>query len=186
MLRFARRRLEDAGVRARVARGRMESFSFARPFDIAHCLVSTFRYLLDEASAAAHLACVADALRPGGVYVLGLHVCDYDQAGCARERWTADRDGVGVVCNIQSWPPDRRTRMERVRSRLVVDRGGRVERFETHWTFRTYSVRQLRALIRSEPRLEHVATYDFGYDVDRPVELDGSCIDYVLVLRRAG
>ncbi|MHC4949061.1 MAG: class I SAM-dependent methyltransferase, partial [Planctomycetota bacterium] len=91
MLRFARRRLDDAGVRARVARGRMESFAFARPFDVAHCLVSTFRYLLDEASAAAHLACVADALRPGGVYVLGLHVCDYDQVGCARERWTADR-----------------------------------------------------------------------------------------------
>ena len=184
MLEYAQRRLDSAGLRANLQRGRMESFAFAPRFDLAHCLVSTFKYLLDEASARAHLQCVAKALHPGGLYVLGFHLSDYDDLACSRERWFGERDGASVICNIQSWPPERRRRLERVRSRLVVKQRGKTLRTETNWLFRAYNVRQMRRLLASVPTLQHVATYDFAYDLAAPREFTDNQLDCVLILRR--
>lgn len=186
MLAFARERLEEAGLAAELAVKRMEAFAYRKRFDLAHCLVSTFKYLLTERDARGHLESVAAALAPGGVYVLGVHLSEYGATGVNRERWVAERGGTRVVCNIQGWPPDRAKRLERVRSRLVVEEGGETRRMETNWTFRTYDARELRRLLRSVPALEHVATYDFTYDLAAPRELDDEQLDCVLVLRRRG
>jgi SAM-dependent methyltransferase len=185
MLAFARDRLSAAGLRATLRKARMEEFRLQGRFDLAHCLVSTFKYLLTERDARGHLRSVARALVPGGVYVLGLHLSEYGSSHRTRERWVAERDGTHVVCNIQGWPPDRRTRTERVRSRMVVTEGGEQRRIETSWTFRTYDAAQLRRLVRSVPELEHVATFDFTYDPEAERELDDDQLDCVLVLRRA-
>ena len=169
----------------RLRRGAMQSFKPPGRFDLAHCLVSSFRYLHTESDARRHLECVAQALRPGGLYVLGLHLTEYGHDAPSRERWVGSRRGVHVVCNIQGWPAERRRRRERMRTRLVVSKRGAIARYETSWEFRTYSVRQLRALIASVPALEHIATYDFDYDLERVQELGAERLDQVLVLRRA-
>jgi SAM-dependent methyltransferase len=184
MLAYARQRLAKHRLKARLIKADMARFAFRSKFDLAHCLVSSFKYLLTEADARAHLRCIADVLKPGGLYILGTHLTDYADRQRNRERWTARRNDLEVICNIQGWPADPRKRLEQVRSRLIVRRNGRVRRFETNWMFRTYGVRQLRSLIASVPRLEHVATYDFFHDIDRPAALDGIGMDVVLVLRR--
>ncbi|MHC5026581.1 MAG: class I SAM-dependent methyltransferase [Planctomycetota bacterium] len=184
MLRFAKQRLKDAGLRGRATTADMAAFDVGGGFDLAHCLVSTFKYLRTEDDARGNLECVADALQPGGVYVLGLHICDYDEEGKSRERWVARRGRVEVTCNIQAWPADRQARTEEVRSRLIVREGRRETRYETSWTFRTYDFPQLQSLIRSVPAFEHVATFDFNYLADEPLPFDGGRYDNVLVLRK--
>lgn len=184
MLSFARNRLKEHGYKGKIMRGDMADFSFPGKFDLAHCLVSTFKFLSDEASARNHLNCIARTLKPGGLYVLGLHLSDYEDQTRSRERWVARRGAIEVVCNIQGWPPDPRKRRERVRSRLVVTENGIIKRFETQWTFRTYSCRQLASLIKSVPELELVANYNFKYEIDRPIPLDGEYMDNVLILKR--
>jgi len=186
MLEFAHRRLTEAGLDGRVEHARLESFEMSERFDFAHCLVSSFKYLLSEADARAHLQRMAAALKPGGVYALGLHLSDYEETGRQRERWVGRRDGIRVTNNLQSWPPDRGTRREQLRSRLIVERGDDVRRYETHWSFRTYDAKELRALLSAVPALEHIETYDFHYDVDAPVELDDDGLDKILILRRRG
>lgn len=182
MVRYARERLAAEGLSGTVRAAPMQDFRFARPFDLAHCLISTFRHLLAEADARATLECVARGLRPGGIFVLGLHLTEYGYDRRQRERWVAQRDGTRVVCNLQSWPPDRRRRRERVRARVIVEERDAVERYESSWDFRTYDATQLRRLLRSVPALEHVATYDFAFD-ER--DFDDEQLDLVLVLRRA-
>ncbi len=113
MLEFARQRLKRAALRAQVKHARLEQFTYRRRFDLAHCLVSTFKYLSSEAAAHSHLQCVAETLKPGGVYVLGLHLTDYHKQQRERERWTGCRQGVQVVCNVQEWPADVRRRTQR-------------------------------------------------------------------------
>ena len=193
MLDYAAARLAEEGLQAELRHASMDAFRTRRRFDLAYCLVSSFRYLLREDSARAHLSSVADSLRRGGVYVLGLHLTQYDWQRVQRERWTGERDGTRVVCNLQSWPPDRERRLEHLRSRLVVEETGRphpsvphgrTDRIETHWDFRTYDARQLRRTLASERRLEHVATYDFTYDLAAPRELNDEQLDCVLVLRK--
>lgn len=184
MLAFARERLDKAGLKARLLEARMEEFDAGGRFDLAHCLVCTFKYLLDERSARANLERVARALRPGGLYAIGVHLTQYEDRRRSRERWVARRGGIEVTCNIQGWPADRRTRLEDVRSRLRVVERGAVKTSETRWKFRTYDHAQFMRLVRSVPALELAAAYDFGYDIERPRTLPDDQLDTVYVLRR--
>jgi SAM-dependent methyltransferase len=184
MLAHASRRLRSAGLRARLLQADMTAFRLPGRFDLAHCLVSTFKYLLDEASARAHLECVARALATGGIYVLGFHLCDYAHRGRSRERWVERRSGTSVVCNTQVWAADRPTRTEAVRARLIVTERGRELRSETHWRFRTYDEQEVQRLFRSVPELELVATFDFGYRVELPRDWPDDQLDCVFVLRK--
>jgi SAM-dependent methyltransferase len=184
MLAYAARRLKSARLKARLFRADMSSFRRPGSFDLAHCLVSTFKYLLDEAGARSHLSCVARSLAPGGIYVLGFHLSDYGSRRRSRERWVERRAGTTVVCNTQVWAPDREARSESVRARLIVRRGARELRSETHWQFRTYDEREVQRLFRSVPELEHVATYDFGYRADAPRDWPDDQLDCVFILRK--
>jgi SAM-dependent methyltransferase len=185
MIAFARRRLREAGVRAPVRKAMMQDFRYRKPFDFAFCLVSTFKHLLTEEDAAAHLRCVAAALKPGGVYALGFHLTDYRRTRPETEQWSAERDGVRVVCTIEGGAPDARTRLEPVRSLMVVrGRGGETRRFESRWSFRTYNAHEFRTLLKRAPELEHVETYGFNMRIDRPIAFAKDRLDHIVVLRR--
>jgi SAM-dependent methyltransferase len=184
MLDFAKERLARRKLRAKLVRGELDAFRFREKFDVAHCLVSTFKYLRTGKAARDHLKCVARSLRSGGIYLLGFHLSDYTWPFCQHERWVNERDGVRVVCNIRSWPPNPVKRRELVRSRLRIEEGGRVKLAETTWWFRTYDAPQVRRLLATVPQFEHLATYDFCYDWTRPRELDMKYLDTLVILRK--
>lgn len=186
MLDFARERLKRAGLRARMWEDWMQSFTLpkAQTFDLAHCLVSSFKYLHTERDAAACVQRVADCLKPGGLFVLGVHLTNYEKSAEEHERWVAERDGIRVVCNTHTWAANPKTRLEELRTRLQISHAGRTHTQETRWQFRTYNAAQMRALLRKVPSLELVRCYDFTYDIDEPRPLDDSYADVVLVLRK--
>ncbi len=97
MLAYAAGRQDPGKPRARLWRDRMEAFTVprGRGYDLAHCLVSTFKYLLTEEQAAAHLQQVASVLVPGGLYVIGLHLTDYTCPAIQHERWVGRRGRTG-------------------------------------------------------------------------------------------
>ena len=113
------------------------------------------------------------------------HLSDYARTTYQHERWTGSRDGIDVTCNIRSWAPDSKTRLEAIRSRLRIEEAGKPPRVQdTHWHFRTYDAAQLRRLLKKVPSLELVACYDFNCDIHSPRELDDTQEDIVLILRR--
>lgn len=182
---------EGTSRRDRLKAGLQRAASFADAhcvtgrFDLAHCLINTFRYLLTEQDAKSFFLRVAAELRPGGVFVVGLHLTDYDRTSCEHERWVMDRKGVHVVCNTRTWPADRRTRIEKLRTRLVITHRGRAHRQETVWGYRTYDAAQLKRLLKAAvPELDVVECFDFTYDPASPRELDDGYADLVLVLRK--
>lgn len=186
MLEFARERLKKAGQKARMWEDWMQSFTLPKTqsFDLAHCLVSSFKYLQTERDAAACLQRVADCLKPGGLFVLGVHLTKYEAAAEEHERWAAERDGIRVVCNTHTWPPNKKTRLEDLRTRLQITHAGRTHMQETKWQFRTYNAAQMRALLRKVPNFELVECYDFTYDITDTRKLDDSYADIVLVLKK--
>lgn len=188
MLNFARKRLVAAEITALVWEDRMESFRVpgGEKFDLVHCLVSTFKYLLTEADAVAALGRVAEILKPKGLFVLGLHLTDYRESKVSHERWLASRDGIEVVCNTRTWPPARGTRTEAMRSRLRVTLpDGSVRQQETRWTVRSYSAAQLRRLLGKVTALQLVACHDFRHDPYEHRKLDDSYADIVVVLKKS-
>ncbi|MEZ5324126.1 MAG: class I SAM-dependent methyltransferase [Verrucomicrobiales bacterium] len=171
MLKAARERFESANCRGTLERASLEEFSLKGKFDFAHCLVSTFKYILTEEGAVSHLQCVANHLRPGGIYLLGIHLTDYSRENCEHERWTGSNAGVHVVCNTRTWPPDRRTRLEKLRNRLRVrhDDDPKERLLETVWNCRTYSASEFFRTIAKVPALTPVAFYNFHHDIKRPL-----------------
>lgn len=188
MIRFAENRLKEAGQKATLWEDWMQSFALPKKtpggFDMAHCLVSTFKYLASEKDAVACLRRVAEALRPGGLFFLGLHLSRYDTDEGAHERWVARRENIEVVCNTRTSAADAKLRQEHLRTRLKITDSGRTHLQETKWTFRTYNAAQVKSLLRKVPELEQVACYDFNYDLMQPRKLDDSYADVLLVLRR--
>lgn len=177
---------QNTALRSQVVQADMATFRSHRRFELAHCLVSSFQHLLSERAALGHLRAIADVLVPGGIYALSFHVCEYQQDGMVRERYVGARGDTRVVCNIQAWPPLIRRRRQKIRSRIVVERGDTVRRFESCWEFRTYSADQFLALVAKVPEFAHVATYDYDYDVERPPEYGVGVdrLDQVVILQR--
>ena len=186
MLRHAGERVKRRKLKAKLWQDRLEDFSVPRKqkFDLAHCLVSTFKYVHEESGAVSHLQRVSESLRRGGLYVLGVHLTDYSKPQFENERWVASRGGVKVVANTRTWPVDVKRRREAMRTRMRITRGGKTWMQETRWEFRTYDVRQMRALLAKVPSLELVACHDFIHDINQTRKLDHEYPDVVLVLRR--
>jgi len=184
MVQFSKDRLAKEGLKAKVVKGDMANFKTSGEFDLAHCLVSTFKYLLTEDDARGHLESIARALRPGGIYALGFHLSWYDFREVTNERWKVEKDGAKIDCTISGWPAEKKLRREKVQARMKVVEDGAVKRAQTTWWFRSYNARQVRSLIRSVPELEHVETYDFLYEIDEPQKLSDKQCDTLLILRR--
>src|SRR5215467_11160001 len=73
-LRYLRRRLAGFHLYAEIFEADMSNFRIGQPADAAYCVINTFRYLLTERAARCHLERIAASLRPGGIYILGLHL----------------------------------------------------------------------------------------------------------------
>jgi SAM-dependent methyltransferase len=215
MLDFARKRFKQKGVKGKLVQAPMQDFDFhdfpmkrrgsvanrsakAAPspspslqgggFDLAHILVSSYKYLQTEQDAADCLNAIADHLRLGGVFLLGIHLTDPDDDNRYLERWRATRDHLDVICTVRTSPPNHKHRTEALRSRIVVrdlkKPNAEPKRYESNWSFRTYDSDQLRSLLRKALRLKHIATYDFHHDINIQSSLDGDDLGVVLVLRR--
>ncbi len=184
-LKYARDRLRRRGLSAHLFKADMRNFQAPGPFDLAYNFVNTFRHLLTEREARRHLELVRDHLRPGGLYVIGLHLFPPDADNHSCERWTEQWGGQRVTVTIRVLETDRRRRLELLRmSMLVRKRGGQQVRLRTDFHFRLYSAAQLRRTINSVGGFELVETFDFWYRIDEPIELNDDVEDVVLVLRR--
>src|SRR5437773_8160328 len=104
-LSYLRRRLTRRRLNCETFKAEMSDFRLGRPVDAAYCTVSTFRHLLTEQAARDHLECIAGSLRPGGIYVLALHLLplDVDEEDAKRyaERWTERRAQTKVTVKLR-------------------------------------------------------------------------------------
>ncbi len=182
-LAYARRRMRRNGLRAELLQADMASFRRPAAFDAAYCAVNSLRYLPEEPAVLRHLRHTAESLRPGGIYIVGLHLADYRRRSPETERWTARRGKTRVTTVTTSWPPDPVTRKEKLRNRLYVQTPSNRFHYETVWTYRTYDLAQWKELVARTP-FEIVAVYDFNYVPEMEQPIDEATDDALFVLRR--
>jgi len=184
---FAKARLKAKGLKGRVWRDRLQDFTVPKGarYDLAHCFVSTFKYVDTEAGALGALRRTAAALRPGGLLLLGLHLTDYRNSPPDHERWIGRKPGIRVVSDTWSAPADRKSRTEAMRTRMRITEKGKTRIEETLWDFRTYSPSELKSLLAKVPSLRLVACHDFHYDLGSTRKIDLAYSDVLLVLRKS-
>ncbi|MBX3437855.1 MAG: class I SAM-dependent methyltransferase [Planctomycetaceae bacterium] len=181
---YCNARLARHGFPRSVRVGDMADFQVARPFDAAFNMINSFRHLATEEQAASHLQCVANAIAPGGLYLLGLHLIPTRGDRNEEESWSARRGNLVINSYMWSKAIDLRRRMEKLGMRLDVYTPTQHVRINDEMYYRTYNVRQMQTLLSSVPDWELVETYDFAYDLDDPIVVTTKTEDVVFVLRK--
>ena len=184
MLDYCRRRLDSLGLSARLIAGDMADFRLPRPVDGAFCTFNSFRHLLTEDAARRHLECVAAAVKPGGIYVLGLHLVPLDAEEGASERWSAVQGKTKMTVTLNVTDFSRQKRIEQLRISSLVRTPSKTVRLRSEFPLRLYTAAQLKRLLSSVPTWELCDVFDFWYEIDDPRKLDDEMSDTVLVLRR--
>jgi len=183
-LRYLRRRLARRLLHAETFQAEMSNFRLTRAVDAAYCTVNTFRHLLTEHAARGHLKCIADSLRPGGIYILGLHLLPLNSKEENIWHWTEQRRETKVTITLRSLRIHLRSRTENLRVCMLVGRGSKELSLWYEFQFRTYTARQFRRLLDSVSSLELCDVYDFRYDIRQPIALNDEMAYQVFVLRR--
>lgn len=164
--------------------GDMTEFRVAKPVDLAFNTYNTFRHLTTETAAIRHLKCMAQAVRPGGLFILGFHLLPPDASEECIERWQARRGETRVSFTLRVLESDRRAGLEWLRVSMLVRQQKRELRLATEFPLRIYTVERVRKLLRAVPEWELCETYDFVYDLEQPVQFNDDLADAVFVLRR--
>ena len=183
-LEYLKGRLARRKLRASIVLADMADFRLDTPADAAYCTFDSFRHLLSEQAARRHLQCVAESLRPGGIYILGFHLLPPDAAEECTERWTERHGRTKVTVTLRVLASDRRRRIERLRVSLLVHAGAKMLRLRHDFPFRMYTAAQFRRLLAAVPSLELCDVYDFWYEIDRPFVLSDEMSDTVFILKR--
>lgn len=183
---YANKKLQAANLMGEAQVADMRSAIVAEQADLAYCLVNTFRHMLTETDAIQHLKSVAACLRPGAIYVVGMHLFPPDADEEDSEEWsvTADSTTVDMLLNVVDCDRDRR--QETLQFHMTVREPGEEPRsFETDYRMRLYEAAQFQSLIDSVNEFELLPeVYDFWYDIEDPLELSDELGDTVFVLRR--
>src|SRR5262249_18609033 len=144
-LSYLRQRLARRQLNAKIFEAEMSDFRVGRSVDSAYCMVNTFRHLLTGHAARAHLTCIAAALRPGGIYVIGMRLLasDIDKLEPAT-RWTERRGKTKVTLTQRVLHTDVRRRIEDVEVSVTARCGSKQFRLRDEFQLRTYTRRQFR------------------------------------------
>ena len=181
---FLRKRLRRRKLQAEILRADMTDFTLSQPVETAYCLLNSFRHLLTEAGAKRHLEAVAANLRPGGIYILGLHLVPPDAYENAIERWRSRWGKIQISTDLRVTATDRRRRVETLQVSLKVRRDERIWRFRGSFDLRLYTAAQFRRLLASVPAFDLCDVYDFWYEIDEPLKLDNEISDTVVILKK--
>jgi len=127
---------------------------------------------------------MAKVLAKGGIYILGLHLTPTDGPRVEEESWSASRGHLTVNSHMWSEELNLKQRNERVGMTFDVYTPTRQFRIVDEMAYRTYTAGQMADLLDRVPAFEIAQTFDFTYDVNAPVPIDGKTEDVVYVLRK--
>jgi SAM-dependent methyltransferase len=210
---YLNRELKRRKIKAKALVADMTKFSLPKRFDSAFCTYNSFRVLTTETDARSFLQSTANAVRPGGLFFLGLHLAPPGIEPYCVERWTGQRGNTKVTTTLRIVASDSKRRVERLRINVLVRELGRngssrnghangkvrgvkankkpaantalsVQRLRDEFDYRLYTAAQIRQLFKSVPQWELVEVFDFWYKIDEPQKLDNDLVDALFVLRR--
>ncbi len=181
---YCNRRLARNGFGETAFWGDMCDFRLPKPCDAAFNTINSFRHLDTDARAIDHLKCMASAIRPGGIYVLGLHLTPTAVEPDDCESWSHRRGHLQINTSMWLLERDLNKRLERHAMVFDVYTPSRQFRIRDELGFRTYTVGQFLKLLGTVPEFRTADVFDFAYDVQSPLELDDTTQDAVFILQR--
>jgi SAM-dependent methyltransferase len=131
--------------------------------DFSFNMINTIRHLASDAAMLRHLRAIARALKPGGIYVVGMSLSNYEYETESEDRWEGSLGATTVIQNVQYLPAHGgkgvNGRKEKVISQILARRGSQEEHHDDVYFLRSYDLRQWVLLLEKSP-LRLIATID--------------------------
>lgn len=162
----------------------MSNFRTKRKWDLAFNTINSFRHLTTENAALRHLQCMAKGTRRGGLYLIGLHISPTSADPCEEESWSARRGHLSVLTRMWTAERNPQKRFERFGMTFDVYMPTRQFRIEDELKMRSYTQSQFQSLVDKDGLWTIEETYDFGYDINDPIQVDSATEDVVYVLKK--
>jgi SAM-dependent methyltransferase len=134
--------------------------------DFAFNLHNTIRHLESDTAVLRHFDEMARALRPNGLYAVGISLSQYGIDAVEEDVWVGRRGRCTIRQLVQYLPPGTpehgpgRQRVERVVSHVAVERPRGVEHYDSVYELRCYDTGQWKRLLQRSP-LQRLATVDW-------------------------
>lgn len=183
---YAQTQLKKSSQAANMIHGDMRQTLPGVQFDLAYCLVNTFRHLLTEDDALQHLNSVSSMLNEGGLYIIGMHLLPPDADEEDEEEWSVTEGDTTINMQLVVEGCDRSTRLETLQFTMLVQNpaGEPLGEFKSGYRMRTYEAEHMRSLLTKVPNLKLLDVYDFWYDIEEPLELSDELGDTVFILQK--
>lgn len=156
MVAYASRKLGRVGGRA--VRGDMVGYRPQGQFDVAINLVNSIGYLLSDDDLLAHLTRIADALRPGGVYITQFNYAGEPEELSTFGPWTNRRGNISTTLTWSVVREDLEARRSHQHCTVIARVGKERRVIEEDHLLRLWTQEDFDRLIVASP-LELVAVY---------------------------
>lgn len=189
MMAYVQQQAEEAGLPVHVSVGDIRHMALSGHYDLAICLMDTFRFLLTNDDITRHLKDVAAHLSPEGLYITDFWIpAKWDQAGNEIYQWEQTEDQTTVKVFYVQHPETIDPVAQTFEDELVfeVDDAGehheiRGERTRT----RLILPQEFRALVGTSGAFDLVASFA---EFDRDKLMSPSCLSWrmISVLQKRG
>lgn len=182
---FARRRSAEADTDVRWEVGDARDWVAPQPMDAVVCLIDSFRHLPPDAARRATRR-FADALRPGGLLILGVDVGDRPIEVTSEEHWVMERDGTTIETAVFDLrKPGRTPGTTIMRAQMAITDPDDAElEIICDDEMAVYSLSTLLELLRDAGGFTPLTICDRRYDLARPIRPDNYAGDIVAAFRR--
>lgn len=184
MLAYAEAKAKGISAQASFLKGDQRNFTLAPPVDFAFVLLGSL-YVLSTAELESHLAAVARALRPGGLYFLDWCL-NFTWAGreVLDDYWEIARDGVSIQARYRTdGILDAAAQLERDIMTLDVDDRGRHLRLVGEEVRRTIFPQEFLLLLERSGAFEFVGWWN-RWDLAKPIETSENISRPITIIRR--
>jgi hypothetical protein len=181
---FGNARFKRAGMAQTAWVADMSEFKPKRKYDLAFNTINSFRHLPTANAAEAHLSCMAEGAKKNGIYLIGLHLNLTDGDMQDEESWAARRGHLSVLTHMWTESRDSKERMDRFGIQFDIYTPTKQFRIEDVLAMRSYTWQQFLRMIEHEGSWKIEETFDFRYDIKKPIDVDDTTEDVVFVLRK--
>ena len=123
-------------------------------------------------------------IKKNGIYVLGLHLIANERKIDKVTQWTAKRGALTIRTIMSMVKLDKIKRRETLRVELKIKTNKIQDSVISIYQLRTYTLLQLRKILKNVPELEIINVYDEYYDLSNPISLNSGSDYAVLLLRK--
>jgi SAM-dependent methyltransferase len=183
MLDYARRKAEKLRLAASLVRADMRSFSLDRNVDFSYTMLGSL-YAKTTEDINSHFNSVADALNPGGLYLLDWCVnFQWADPSDSDQSWSVERGPVKIEVKFGTKVLDRAVQTVRNTLTANVDDGGKLLKLESEDVVRTIFPQEFLLLVERSKKFEFLGWWN-NWKLEEPIGEATRISRPIVLLRR--